>query len=57
MDKSTELRVKNPLENTNEYNRRMARDLLTEKDPVKQKTIINEWSNTTKEKVLSKYKK
>lgn len=55
MDKSIELRVKNPLENSNEYDRRMARDLLTEKDPVKYNKILNDWSNQTKQRVLSKY--
>lgn len=55
MEKSIELRVKNRLENSNEYDRRMARDLLTEKDPVKYNKILNNWSNATKERVISKY--
>lgn len=54
MEKSIELRVKNPLENSNEYDRRMARDLLTEKEPALREKILDNWSNATQRRTIGR---
>lgn len=54
MEKQIELRVKNRLENSNEYDRRMARDFLTEKEPALREKILDNWSNATQRRTIGR---
>lgn len=54
MEKQIELRVKNRLETSNEYDRRMARDLLTAKSKEEADAIIDQWSKQTQRRTIGR---